>query len=135
MTESVTLVEPTTPLRDWLRTQTLTSGARIYCDGPPKGVTLPAVVLTRIGGPVQMVMDLGLYQFDCYGETMPDAKSAGYELATLLSSTFEQQLSASPDGCRMAGGSIASMNPIQDPDNPAVYRFVVTAQITTIHIP
>jgi hypothetical protein len=35
----------------------------------------------------------------------------------------------------MAGGSIASMNPIQDPDNPAVYRFVVTAQITTIHIP
>jgi hypothetical protein len=135
MTEAVTIVDPTTPIRDWLRGQSLAVSTRVYCDGFPKNLVMPACAFSRIGGPISNVFDLGLYQFDIRAETMPAAKTAAAELMTLLLSTFEEELSPSPNGVRMGGASIASSLPIIDPDDPSSYRMTVTAQITTIHIP
>lgn len=128
MSLPVTLAEPTTDIRDWLRGAGLAVGARVFCDGFPKGVTLPAVGFSRIGGPLVDMVDQGLYGFEVRAPTMPAAKTAAYELAELLTNTVQLDLT----DVRIAGASIAALNPITDPDDPSLYRMVLTAQITTI---
>lgn len=129
MTLSVTLVDPSSKIRDWLRTQSLAVGVRVYCDGFPKNVTLPAVALSRLGGPIAQMVDLGLYGFEVRDDTAPGVKAAAYELAELLTNTNQEQIHAT---VRLAGASISALNSITDPDDPTLFRMVVTAQLVTV---
>lgn len=129
MPPAVTIVEPTTALRDWLRTQSLTVGQRIYAGGLPKGVALPAIHFQRIGGGTDEQVDQGLYQFDCKAAKASDAAEVASELASLLLSTGRVDLS---DDVRMAGAQLAALVPIVDPDNESVFDMTLTAQITTL---
>ena len=70
---ATTVVEPTTALRDWLRTKGLSCGARVYAAGLPQAVTLPATVVTAVGGAVVEPVLEGQYQFDAWADTGPAA--------------------------------------------------------------
>lgn len=127
MTEPATIVDPSTSLRDWLRTAGTDVAARVYLDGFPKAVTLPAAVLSRIGGPIASPLDIGLWALEVRGATQPETKTAAYELVTFLESAAPETL----DDCRFCGATTASLNTVSDPDDPTVYRMTATVQITT----
>lgn len=136
MTSSATVVEPTTLLRDWLRTLGLSVGARVYAGGLPQDPELPAVVLWRVGGGLvgssEAPVDSGLYQFDCVATSAAVAAALAGELETaLFVNRYPVALSAN---VRLTGvGQITGL-PMNDPD-PDFNRYLVSAQVVTISTP
>lgn len=132
MSEAATIVDPSTDLRDWLRGQAVAGlAARVYIDGFPKGVTLPACAFSRIGGPIVSPIDQGLYAFEVRAATAPAVKAAAYALVSLLESTGRTDLG----DVVFCGATTAALNSIADPDDPSVHRMTATVQITTKHSP
>ena len=66
-----TIVEPTTALRDWLRTQALACGEAVYAGGLPRPSPSPAVAVTAVGGTVAEPVLEGTYQFGALGRHRP----------------------------------------------------------------
>lgn len=136
MTYPVTYVEPTTVLRDWLRTVTAVTdvvSTRVYAGGLPADATLPAIVVTRIAGGLDGAVDLGVYDFDCWGSTHPAAATVANALVGVLATLSGTQPLSST--VRATGGTVQAVLPQPDLDDPTLYRIVVTAQVTTIHTP
>lgn len=133
---SVTFVEPTTALRDWLRTVatvTAIASTRGYAGGLPKGATLPAYTLTRVGGGLDGPVDVGTWRFDCWAATQPAADQLAAVLISHLASQGPQNIGTA--GVRFRGASITSLLPVPDPDNPDLYRTTFTAQVVTTTAP
>ena len=127
---STTVVEPTTAIRDWLRTKGLDCGARVYAGGLPQAVTLPALVITAVGGTVAEPVLEGTYQFDAWADTGPAAAALAGDLISLLVSTPPTVIAT---GVRFLGATCQAPIATPDPSDPDVYRYVVTAQVVTIN--
>lgn len=127
---SSTIVEPSTALRDWLRTQSLACGEAVYAAGLPQSVDLPAVVVTAVGGTVNEPVLEGVYQFDAWATTGPAAAALAGELVSLLVSTPSTDIGG---GVRYLGATCQAPIATPDPSDPDVYRYVVTAQVVTIN--
>lgn len=130
--EPYTWTEPTTAIRDWLRTidaVVAQVAQRTYAGGfPAKGLVTPAIAVTRIGGNVD-VTDLGLYQFDCIDTTAPGAARVAGALVSALTAEGPQVIDPHT-GVAFAGvGAITAIN-LTDPD-AVTYRTVVTAELVT----
>lgn len=125
-----TIVEPTTALRDWLRTEALACGEAVYAGGLPQAVTLPAVAVTAVGGTVVEPVLEGTYQFGAWADTGPAAAALAGELISLLVSTPPTVIAS---GVRFAGATCQAPIASPDPSDPDVYRYVVTAQVVTIN--
>lgn len=135
---TVTVTEPTTSLRDWLRTHAdivaalPTDGAgkrTVYAGGLPATPSLPAVVLNRIGGDVDdLGVDSGLYQFDCWADTASAAGTVAGVIQSLLLNTTTTTIAS---GLSVDGASIESSIYFPDPDSPDTHRYIVTAQVVT----
>ncbi len=140
MTETHTIIEPTTAIRDWLRTKpTITAAVgvdstdrvAVYAGGLPGAPTYPAVVVTRVGGGLNPPLDLGLYQFDCWAATATAAANLAGVLCSLLESTGPTTL----DTITIAGANVNTAAADPDLDNPNTHRYIVTAQVVTKHHP
>lgn len=133
-----TITEPTTAIRDWLRTLDLTGINAVYAGGLPNPYDLgddgPAVVLYRVGGAVDPMtgLDSGDYQFDCLAANAAlAAQTAGVLMSALMSPVWPIALT---DTVRLTGVTITNILPMSDPD-PAHNRYLVTAQAVTITDP
>lgn len=124
-------IEPTRELRDWLRTVTRLTNIvdqRIWAGGLPDDATLPAVVITRVGGGLDRPLDVGLYQFDCWAST-------GSGAAQLVSALLEV-LYGTPSGTTAGkvtyGGCADDAQVVWLPDPVGdTPRYTVTAQVVT----
>ncbi len=125
-----TIVEPTTALRDWLRTKGLDCGEAVYAGGLPQAVTLPALVVTAVGGAVVEPVLEGVYQFDAWADTGPAAAALAADLISLLVSTPPTVIAT---GVRFLGATCQAPIATPDPSDPDVYRYTVTAQVVTIN--
>lgn len=123
--------EPTTALRDWLRTEDAITDlvdGRTYANGLPDNVPLPALVITRLGGGPSLPIDIGLYQFDCWASTGSGAQALVNALVQLLYSTP----SGTPAGSVTFGGAADDPEILWQPDDLGnTPRYVVTVQIVT----
>lgn len=123
--------EPTTALRDWLRGASAITdlvGQKVYANGLPDGATLPALVITRIGGGPSLPIDIGLYQFDCWASTGSGAKALVDALVVQLYSTP----SGAAAGAVTYGGAADDPEILWQPDDLGnTPRYVVTVQIVT----
>jgi hypothetical protein len=129
MTYPVTIVEPTTLLRDWLRGLGLSVDTRIYAGGLPQDPTFPAVVIYRVGGSIVDYQDDGDYQLDCLAATpVLSAQLAGEVASALISGPYPTSVGAATT---LHGWYGVSLLPDYDPD-PDRARTTVTAQATTI---
>ena len=95
-----TIVEPTTALRDWLRTEALACGEAVYAGGLPQAVTLPALVITAVGGTVAEPVLEGTYQFDAWADTGPAAAALAGDLISLLYEIANGRVAAELHGYR-----------------------------------
>jgi hypothetical protein len=127
--ETFTFTEPTTVLRDWMRTLTAIT-VDVWAGGIPSGET-EGVVLTRIGGNID-VTDDGIYQLDCWATTAPRAAVIAGQVVTALVAEPPQTMAATVAFCGV--GSVSAL-PLFDPSAPDRYRIAVTAEITTKTIP
>lgn len=130
---SVTIIDPTAPLRDWLRTLatvTAKTGQRVYAGGLPKDPTLPAISLFRVAGGIAEPLEAGVFQFDCWATKASTAAGVKDALCTALLSELPQALGTS--GLRFMGATVQSVVFLPDPDAPDVHRYSVTAQVVTI---
>lgn len=130
MTHVTTFIEPTQAIRDWLRGKATLSGSGVYAGGLPKDVSLPAIVVNRVGGaPEPLVpVDAGLYQFDCWDEKASGASTLAGILGSLLLSTGPEPLTA---GLNIEGATITGVVYFPDLHRPDINRQVVTAQVVT----
>jgi hypothetical protein len=123
--------DPTTALRDWLRASssvTALVAQRSYANGLPNSPTLPAIVVTRVGGGPSLPIDIGLYQFDCWAATGSEAAALVNALVRLLYSTP----SGTALGSLTYGGAVEDPEIVWQPDPvDATPRYVVTAQVVT----
>lgn len=131
MTEAAVFTEPTTALRDWLRT--LLSRADVYAGGLPAS-TVEGIVITRIGGPWLSPIDDGLYQFDCWDTTAPAAAASASALITALDAASQTVIDAET-GLRFCGTGAVSALSLSDPSAPDRYRSAVTAELVTKTVP
>lgn len=128
---TIEIVEPTTLIRDWLRTLTLSVDQNVWAGGRPVGDPLGIVLYSVGGGPVDYQVD-GIYQFDCLAANAKAAAALASELASaLLSAALPAALSTTT---RLEGFYGVQMLPDNDPD-PDLARHIVTAQATTITTP
>lgn len=127
---ATTIVEPTTAIRDWLRTQGLSCDEAVYAGGLPQAVTLPALTVTAVGGAVVEPVLEGQYQFDAWADTGPAAAALAAELISLLVSTAPTVIAT---GVRFLGATCQAPIANPDPSDPDVYRYIVTAQVVTIN--
>lgn len=127
---ATTVIEPTTAIRDWLRTKSLACGEAVYAAGLPQAVTLPALVVTAVGGSVVEPVLEGVYQFDAWATTGPAAATLAGQLISLLVSTPSTDIGG---GVRYLGATCQAPIATPDPSDPDVYRYVVTAQVVTIN--
>lgn len=127
---ATTVVEPTTAIRDWLRTESLACGTAVYAGGLPQAVTLPALTVTAVGGAVVEPVLEGQYQFDAWADTGPAAAALAAELISLLVSTPPTVIATT---VRFLGATCQAPIATPDPSDPDVYRYIVTAQVVTIN--
>lgn len=115
------------PLRDWLRTQSLSVGARVYAHRLARDATLPAVTLTKIGlTPDGTTTEQALVQFDCWATSDLQAEELAAELKTCL----EQAGPVTSGGVRFHGTQIEAEVALPDPDD-GTPRYVVAALVVT----
>lgn len=123
--------DPTTALRDWLRSASaITSlvAQRVWANGLPNDPALPAVVVTRIGGGPSLPLDVGTYQIDCWAPTGSGAVALVNALIRLLYSTP----SGTALGSLTYGGAVEEPEITWQPDSEtATPRYVITVQIVT----
>lgn len=139
MSELPNIIEPTTVLRDWLRTQGIT-GTNVWAGGlaSPDSPDLPALVVTRAGGQLRVPLDLPAFQFDCWAATASEAATIAGSLVTLLLQTRPRTVLGTVDAYEIRWGGVIEETitilptPITD---PRYHRYIVTAQITTIAVP
>jgi len=133
-----TIVEPTTLIRDWMRTLGLSVGQHIYAGGLPNPYSCvddgPAVVLWAAGDGADDYTGQvdGHYQLDCLASTASVAAQLAGEVKTALTNVVPgTALSAHTalHGWFQIGGRADF-----DPD-PLNQRYIVTAQATTITTP
>lgn len=132
------IIEPTTVLRDWLRTA-LDSDA-IWAGGWPRGVPLPGIemhpLLSTLNGPVTAWS----FQFDSFAATQPEASGMSARLATHLIRTPPRTLiGANSAGSVLYGGAIESSVSISpkppDSEDPGTYGSSLLIDLTTIAVP
>lgn len=129
MSETFTFTEPTTALRDFLR-GLLTDA--VFAGGLPKNTT-DGVVITRIGGPVELVDD-GLYQLDCWSTRSTTAAALAGRVVSALAAAPRQVIDADTGLVFCGLGAVSALS-LSDPTAPDRYRTVVTAEICTLTIP
>lgn len=125
-----TIVEPTQALRDWARTEATiaaTFATRGYAGGLPAGATFPAWTIRRIGGGLDDMVDVGLYQLDVWANRASDAASAASVLAQVLGQVANADLGGD---LVLAGATVQTVIAVTDP-NPDLQRVSLTVQITT----
>lgn len=127
MSETFTFTEPTTALRDWMRTLGLSE--QVYAGGLPAGATT-GIVITRIGGSVLGPIDDGLYQLDCWATEAKLAAALAGEVVTALAAEGPQTI-APTAGVAFCGLGAVSAVSVSDPAAPDRYRTVVTAELPT----
>jgi hypothetical protein len=132
MTTAVTIVEPTTLIRDWLRTLDLSVGGDVYAGGRPSTEPVPAIVVFRVGGGIVDYQDDGLYQFDCLAGNARTANALASELVSALISAATPLALSTATSLRGFYG--VQLLPDVTPD-PDLQRTIVTAQATTITTP
>jgi len=125
-----TIVEPTQAIRDWARTEatiTATFAGRVYAGGLPASATFPAATIRRIGGGLDDMVDVGLYQLDVWASKASTAAEAASVLAQVLGQATNVDLG---DDLVLAGATVTTVLALPDP-NPDLQRVTVTVQATT----
>ncbi|HEY1119886.1 MAG TPA: hypothetical protein VGE43_19380 [Acidimicrobiales bacterium] len=125
--EAFSFTEPTTALRDWLRT---ILDDDVWAGGLPRGATT-GIVLTRVGGPIVAPIDDGLYQLDCWATTAPAAAALASRVVTALAGEGRQTIDVDT-GLVWCGLGAVSLLSLSDPAAPDRYRTVVTAELPTL---
>lgn len=139
MTHSVTIIEPTQQIRDWLRGKpTIVASVAedgnglvaVYAGGLPSSPSYPAIVVHRVGGAPDPYgpVDSGLYQFDCWAEKGSEASDLGSTLSSLLLSTGTESLGTNLD---VTGVNVTGIVYFPDALLPDLNRISVTAQVVT----
>lgn len=124
---TVTVIEPTTALRDHMRGVTgLGVGVRVYAGGLPAAVVFPAVSFFRVTGGAGVV-DEGEYQFDCWADSAPSAAQLASDVAGWLINLIPVDIGA----VQLCGATVDAMFPVVDPDDPDIHRYTITAQVVT----
>jgi hypothetical protein len=122
------------PVRDWLRTQSITS-TRVYV-GLPADATFPAVEVTLIDSGIEdteapiahAMFSFSVWAAGTTGAQKTAAASAAYALASLLLSTNHAVLD---DDLVLMGSQIAlGPSPRYDPDGTP--RYVIEAALTLV---
>lgn len=134
MTQTLTRRPVSVPLRDWLRTQSISGVAgQVYVGGLPTGTTGGSIVLFRVGGITDGAIDLPLIQFDVRAATGSAAEVIAAALLTLLEST-PASTPLTSNLHFMGAASVA--DPIWSPDQPGdTPRYVLTVELAIKALP
>ena len=129
MTSTYVYVEPTTGLRDWMRTQS--PPAPVFATSAPKDHQGACCVISRAGGGHDATLDRPLIQLKCFGdENGGDASAA--EVANWASSLLESTAAWTPmtAGLYCHGGTVESSISLPDPTT-GQSCYVLTVDVTT----
>jgi hypothetical protein len=128
---TTTFVDVERPVRDWLRTQSVTGLAERVYVGVPSGATYPLLGMELIDGGVQPgdapVAD-ALIQFSVWGNTAADrtaVQAAAWALVAVLQATNHAVL----DGLVLLGARIVT-GPVPRFDPDGTPRYLIDAALT-----
>lgn len=131
------IIEPTTILRDWLRTA---FDPQLWAGGWPEGQPLPGTIMRPITSTLSGPVTTWSLQFDSYAATQPVASAMSPRLATLLLRTPPRTLiGGNADGQVLYGGAIESSVAISptppDSDDPDTYGSSLLIDLSTTAVP
>jgi hypothetical protein len=137
MSHGLTIIEPTTILRDWLRTE---FDEAFWAGGWPQGVELPGTIIHPVGSTLDIAITRWSLQLDSFATTQPAASARSAALATLLVSTpTRTELGATDDVTVLYGGAVEDTVSIfpKDPDSedPGTYGSTLLLDLLTIAVP
>lgn len=132
------IVDPTTLLRDWLRTGL--SRPNLWAGGWPDGADLPGTVMHQITSSLAGLTTTWGYQFDHWATTQPAASQAAGETLQFLARTSPRTVVGESDTGRVLfGGLIESTvsTSVRPPtsDDPDAYGHTLNCSILTIAVP
>lgn len=131
------IIEPTTLLRDWLRTA---FDPQIWAGGWPEGQPLPGTIMRPITSTLSGPVTSWSLQFDSYATTQPVASAMSARLATVLLRTPPRTLIGSNDlGQVLYGGAIeasVSISPTPpDSEDPGTFGSSLAIDLSTTAVP